>query len=432
MKHFKHRQFDTFDFDFIDRTLFCHKMEATYPIEQFPEVSEVINLKQYFRGYTGVLEGTLYREAAVLSSKTSGFAMIAHIMAKSESRVNMISERCRVNLLDPDEELTDPLDITETTADQESETSRKQANSRKLLEKASAYLATATCQKMEISNPHKYQMKLRKIRRASLHDFVVDKHPLPTLARIPKDFLLVARIYKPFLCNSDQQLVSQNCLLHSSNLLSELKDKIYCQNDNIDIGINRQHESQSSRITVNPMKNFFKSGMFYFGNTFYCDFRVNTNKDYSEVIAKWALENPQMNIGQFQRKRMEETRIEDLEIRLGFPYVYMHMGTCEHLIVFLDARLVTTEDPKDRDIYPIVDRVPRFPVYCFGCDMYMCKWIVEGDERIPQTPAAFCESCFRTFCYKDGQKVGSFNCYPYSQPEINVGDFSESTERRVI
>ena len=70
-------------------------MEATYPIEQFPEVSEVINLKQYFRGYTGVLEGTLYREAAVLSSKTSGFAMIAHIMAKSESRVNMISERCR-------------------------------------------------------------------------------------------------------------------------------------------------------------------------------------------------------------------------------------------------------------------------------------------------------------------------------------------------
>ena len=78
--------------------------------------------------------------------------------------------------------------------------------------------------------------------------------------------------------------------------------------------------------------------MFYFGNTFYCDFRVNTNKDYSEVIAKWALENPQMNIGQFQRKRMEETRIEDLEIRLGFPYVYMHMGTCEHLIVFLDAR----------------------------------------------------------------------------------------------
>ena len=48
--------------------------------------------------------------------------------------------------------------------------------------------------------------------------------------------------------------VSQNCLLHSSNLLSELKDKIYCQNDNIDIGINRQHESQSSRITVNPMK----------------------------------------------------------------------------------------------------------------------------------------------------------------------------------
>jgi len=172
--------------------------------------------------------------------------------------------------------------------------------------------------------------------------------------------------------------------------------------------------------------------MFYFGNTFYCDFRSNTNKDYSEFIAKWALENPQMNLGPFQRKRMEETKIEDLEIRLGFPYVYMHMGTCEHLIVFLDARMVTTEDPQLKHNYPIVDQVPRYPVYCFGCDMYMCKWIVEGDERIPQSPAAFCESCFRTFCFKDGQKIGSFSYYPYSQPEINIGDFSESTARRAI
>lgn len=70
-------------------------MEATYPLEQCPEVSDVINLKQYFQGYTSVLEGTLFREAAILSTKTSKFAMIAHIMAKSESRVNMISERCR-------------------------------------------------------------------------------------------------------------------------------------------------------------------------------------------------------------------------------------------------------------------------------------------------------------------------------------------------
>lgn len=48
--------------------------------------------------------------------------------------------------------------------------------------------------------------------------------------------------------------VSQNCLLHSSNMLCELKDKIYCQNDDIDIGINRHYDSQSARIASNPMK----------------------------------------------------------------------------------------------------------------------------------------------------------------------------------
>lgn len=63
------------------------------------------------------------------------------------------------------------------------------------------------------------------------------------------------------------------------------------------------------------------------------------SKDYGDVIDRWAKENPQMKLGPFQHQPMEQSTIADLEIRLGYPYLYMHLGSCEHLITFVDARL---------------------------------------------------------------------------------------------
>jgi snRNA-activating protein complex subunit 3 len=56
------------------------------------------------------------------------------------------------------------------------------------------------------------------------------------------------------------------------------------------------------------------------------------------VIDKWAKDNPEMNLGPFEQKKMEDNTIGDLEIRLGFPYVFIHLGNCEHIITFVDAR----------------------------------------------------------------------------------------------
>lgn len=62
------------------------------------------------------------------------------------------------------------------------------------------------------------------------------------------------------------------------------------------------------------------------------------SKDYGSVVDRWAKENPQMKLGPFQHRPMEQSTIADLEIRLGYPYLYMHLGSCEHLITFVDAR----------------------------------------------------------------------------------------------
>ena len=45
--------------------------------------------------------------------------------------------------------------------------------------------------------------------------------------------------------------------------------------------------------------------------------------DYSEVIRDWA-SHPKRQMGPFETAKMEETRIEDLTIRFGYPYVYVH------------------------------------------------------------------------------------------------------------
>ena len=82
--------------------------------------------------------------------------------------------------------------------------------------------------------------------------------------------------------------------------------------------------------------------MFFFGDTFYCDFRDTVNKDYGRVIDDWAKARPEMHIGPFKHASMEDTLVSDLKIRLGFPYVYIHLGTCEHLITFMDARWYLT------------------------------------------------------------------------------------------
>lgn len=64
--------------------------------------------------------------------------------------------------------------------------------------------------------------------------------------------------------------------------------------------------------------------------------RNANNKDYSDIILKWAA--TRNRLGPFKTAKMEDVRVDTLCARFGFPWVYMHQGCCEHLIVLSDAR----------------------------------------------------------------------------------------------
>lgn len=75
--------------------------------------------------------------------------------------------------------------------------------------------------------------------------------------------------------------------------------------------------------------------MFYFDNTFYVDTRHKSNLDYSEPIRTWGLTRG-IKLG--ESVSMESVKVEDLTIRFGYPYLYMHQGCCEHVVYISDAR----------------------------------------------------------------------------------------------
>lgn len=52
-------------------------------------------------------------------------------------------------------------------------------------------------------------------------------------------------------------------------------------------------------------------------------------------------------------KDMEKTKIIDLNLRLGHPYVYQHQGVCEHLLIFTDLRILNASDEQSINEYPI-------------------------------------------------------------------------------
>jgi snRNA-activating protein complex subunit 3 len=67
--------------------------------------------------------------------------------------------------------------------------------------------------------------------------------------------------------------------------------------------------------------------------------RDPNNKDYSEVIREWTKNNAQATpSGKMETALMEETRFRDLTVRMGYPYVYQHLGDCEHLVIILNVR----------------------------------------------------------------------------------------------
>lgn len=131
-------------------------------------------------------------------------------------------------------------------------------------------------------------------------------------------------------------------------------------------------------------------------------------------------------VGPFEHQTMQSSFL-DLKIRLGVPYVFMHLGSCEHLVTFMDLRLRSPSDPQDQGVYPLIERAEPRTDFCDACDLFFSDWVVESNERLPHDPTLLCHKCFIGFHYNGDEKVGTFIHHPYPQNEKPV--FANQNDR---
>eukprot|EP00794_Sanderia_malayensis_P010226 gene10226-11275_t len=202
-------------------------------------------------------------------------------------------------------------------------------------------------------------------------------------------------------------------LVVASQYLTALKDKIECIADRILLG-ERSLNPELSETLISKERN--NSGFFFIDGVFYNDTRDPYNRDYSKVIIEWAKENASVpGLGSFKSKRMEDTKFEELKIRLGYPYYYCHQGNCEHIFIFNDMRLIHADDPPKLSAYPqkcFLDRPRR--TKCSVCDLYTTKWVTLNDVFAYEDPSLFCAQCFDLLHYdEEGKKIHDFKAYHF-------------------
>ncbi|KAK3870941.1 hypothetical protein Pcinc_023876 [Petrolisthes cinctipes] len=242
-----------------------------------------------------------------------------------------------------------------------------------------------------------------------------------SLYQSQRDILLNVRIQRPYHKKMYMKRPSNRFPTHSQELLvlgsqklTVLRDHINCINDmavNQDLSDSPQF-CHLSYLTNNSME--FPSGFFYINGVIYDDMRHPGSKRYSENIINWAKKNSE--IGKIESAVMEETKIEDLELRLGYPYVYMHQGNCEHLLVFTDIRLHHQHDVQDLNQYPVLrGQALKIAKKCNICSLCLANWIVKDDPRIMMPYMHVCDSCLKLFFYNhNGKKINNIKVYTFT------------------
>lgn len=249
--------------------------------------------------------------------------------------------------------------------------------------------------------------------------------------KVLKECIITLRFYEPFKYTTNiknQPRFNQEYKVLGSNFLTELRDKFYCQcnfGPFFDISDNPNEEVPLESKQTNP-------GFFFIHDTFFNDTRNPKNPDYSEVIMNWA--KKLKYVRDFKTASMEETKFEDLRIRIGYPCVYQHHGSCEHLFCITSVDLIDSSESLIRSDYPKINALSkRRSVLCEVCNQIDAVIIVTNCALHVKDPLRMCENCFFSFHYIDREtKTCEFKAYriysmnPDSLKSTEIGQSSST------
>lgn len=384
-------------------------MEAVHKTYRRPWISDLINVKQFLDASYGTF-------AVKFDIKEELSCSLNERMIRFFGNEEELEKRemvCSASLLscEGEEYIEYSRDFT-PPENNDLETLRRQAEEMRKRNLSTTYrnMVFQTCRYRHYNSSMNVVPGRRKPITAKI-EYVPVEHP---------EVILTVQIYRPEKQQVFHQLakasrtptftVEQQFQVLGSQFLTEVRDLIVCQSDATVAG--EFSEDPAAPLNL-KCEEFYKSGFFYINGTFYNDMRDRMNKDYSKKILEWSAEA--CDVGPFSVAKMEDTRFLDLEIQLGLPYLYMHQGHCEHMLVFSEMRLISSKDSQNLLDYPLIQVVQaKKPVNCMVCLLYTARWITVEDARVPELPYFFCDKCFKAFNYDiTGNKIADFKAYKY-------------------
>lgn len=198
-------------------------------------------------------------------------------------------------------------------------------------------------------------------------------------------------------------------MLRGDSSLLSLRQKILCICDSV-VALEDGRELEPIDQSKTHMI-LYPSSFIFIHDTFYIDYSLPDSQDISKPIREFMARKKCFD--PVTSKDIEGVRIIDLKLRLGQPYVFQHSGTCEHLLIFHDLRLLERTDVQDLDRYPMVVFEKKGDVRCAACKRGYAAFVVEECDRLPSPYMMFCDPCFREFFFMHDQKILRFKAHPY-------------------
>jgi snRNA-activating protein complex subunit 3 len=245
----------------------------------------------------------------------------------------------------------------------------------------------------------------------------------------PEEFIITVSFYQPSelatydLKSAPEPKPGLEIEVLGSHTLNHLRQMFFCQRNYACAKDCNEYEQWITITEANDRyeeylaMNICKGDMMFIHDTCYTDGSKEA-ADHFANVSKWIEEGTNKEIDPYMEKSMD-TEIANMSLRFGYPYLYLHQGDCEHIIVFTSMRLPR---PVEFSSFPRHEVVGKYTTkFCRIDKEYLARWIVCGSDRFPEDPILLCNSCVEQYCFtkgteeKPGTKIGNFQLYPFLQ-----------------
>lgn len=159
------------------------------------------------------------------------------------------------------------------------------------------------------------------------------------------------------------------------------------------------------------VNNDLKHGLFYINKQLYVDcLEDGSTLAHAKVMKKWA----ESNGHSIESISTMSTKLLELKVRIGEPYIYQHLGRCEHLFIFNEISFAQSTDCLGQSNYPRLICVAKEKLKnCMFCSKSISTVVMlNNNNRTPVTVNHMCESCFLLYNYDNmGDCVSDFKAY---------------------